>query len=245
MFLWCFLSNILYIKVGGHSVGVRIQHRGQQHISVRLQLLLHLRHSSALSDSQPLKGTVSLDFLVLVFFSWISFPPVPEYPIRTVLNFFENSRRYSQLKVDHRCRWDRWQMKKIFNQKNFKNFVGTPLDSRVNIYIFFAFKFTLGYLQPDINPIVCHRYQQHLWNWWQICRRCCWYRWSTLSCKYLREFSKKFETAVMVYSGAWGKLIHEKTEKEKISWHCPFLMDLEIKTQSPLLYSILHYRRWA
>ncbi len=37
------------------------------------------------------------------FFSWISFPPAPEYPIRTVSNFFENSRRYSQVKVHHRC----------------------------------------------------------------------------------------------------------------------------------------------
>ncbi len=189
-------------------------------------------------------------------------------------------------------------MRKIFNQKNFNNFVGTPLDSRVNTYIF-AFRFTLRYLQPDINPIVCHRCQRHRgqicrqcrwyqwqfatgvvdtagkfaagivdtggkfatginntsetggkicrrrrWYWWQICRRSCWYRpqfcrrcrwhrwqichrcrwyrWSTLSCEYLREFSKKFETALMVYSGAWGKLIHEKNQKQKISWHCPF-----------------------
>jgi hypothetical protein len=36
------------------------------------------------------------------------------------------------------------------------------------------------------------------------------------------EFSKKFEIAVMVYSGAWGKPIHEKNQKSKISWHCPF-----------------------
>ncbi len=27
---------------------------------------------------------------------------------------------------------------------------------------------------------------------------------------------------LMVYSGAWGKLIHEKTQQLKISWHCPF-----------------------
>ncbi len=72
------------------------------------------------------------------FFSSISFPPAPECPIRTVSIFFENSRRYSQLKVDHRCRWHRWQMKKIFNQKNFNNFVGTPLDSRGNIFIHFC-----------------------------------------------------------------------------------------------------------
>jgi hypothetical protein len=26
----------------------------------------------------------------------------------------------------------------------------------------------------------------------------------------------------MVYSEAWGKLIHEKNLKSKISWHCPF-----------------------
>ncbi len=36
------------------------------------------------------------------------------------------------------------------------------------------------------------------------------------------EFSKKFETALLVYSGAWGKLIHEKKQKSEISWHCPF-----------------------
>jgi hypothetical protein len=113
------------------------------------------------------------------------------------------------------------------------------------IYIF-AFKFTLRYLQPDIYPIVCHRcrwhrrqichrYQKQYWNWWQNLPplslipaanlppvRCRWYRWCILSCEYLREFSKKFETALMVYSGAWGKLIHEKNQKQKISWHCPF-----------------------
>ncbi len=26
----------------------------------------------------------------------------------------------------------------------------------------------------------------------------------------------------MGYSGAGGKLIHEKNQKKKISWHCPF-----------------------
>ncbi len=64
-------------------------------------------------------------------------------------------------KISWHCPFYRWQMRKIFNQKNFNTFVGTPLDSR-HIYIF-AFKFTLRYLQPDINPNVCHR--------------CHWYRW--------------------------------------------------------------------
>jgi hypothetical protein len=43
-----------------------------------------------------------------------------------------------------------------------------------------------------------------------------------LELRYLRKFLKKFETALMVYSGALGKRIHEKTLRSKISWHCPF-----------------------
>jgi hypothetical protein len=31
---------------------------------------------------------------------------------------------------------------------------------------------------------------------------------NTLSCEYIREFSKKFKMALMVYSGAWRKLIY-------------------------------------
>jgi hypothetical protein len=55
-----------------------------------------------------LKGTVSRDFLLLVF-SWIR-ESAPEYPIRTVSNFFVHSRRYSQVKVHHRYQWHRWQI---------------------------------------------------------------------------------------------------------------------------------------
>ncbi len=47
-------------------------------------------------------------------------------------------------------------------------------------------------------------------------------RWCTLRCEDLFEFSNKFETALIVYSGAYEKLIHEKTLKLEISWHCPF-----------------------
>jgi hypothetical protein len=48
------------------------------------------------------------------------------------------------------------------------------------------------------------------------------HRWSTLSCEYLGEFSKKFETVLLGYSRTGGKLIDEKNQKRKISWHCPF-----------------------
>jgi hypothetical protein len=39
----------------------------------------------------------------------------------------------------------------------------------------------------------------------------------TFTCEYLREFSKKFETVLMGYSGAGGKLIHEINQKQNIS----------------------------
>jgi hypothetical protein len=38
-----------------------------------------------------------------------------------------------------------------------------------------------------------------------------------LTCDYLREFSKKFETVLMQYSGAGGKLIHQKKNRSKKS----------------------------
>ena len=65
------------------------------------------------------------------FFSWISFPQAPEYTIRSFQIFFKNSRRYSQLKICHRCQRHRWQMQKIFNHKSFNYLVWTPLGSIV------------------------------------------------------------------------------------------------------------------
>jgi hypothetical protein len=37
-----------------------------------------------------------------------------------------------------------------------------------------------------------------------------------LTCKYLREFSKKFKMTLMLFLGAWGKMIYEKNLKQKI-----------------------------
>ncbi len=142
------------------------------------------------------KGTVSRDFRLLVF-SWISFPQTPEYTIRAVSNFFQNSRRYSQLKVHHRCRLHRWQIKVLII------LFGHLWEVELTYRYIFAFKFFLRSQQPDIVPITC--------------RRCRWYWWCTLTCEYLREFSKKFETILMGYSGTGGKLIHEKKQKQKNS----------------------------
>jgi hypothetical protein len=42
-------------------------------------------------------------------------------------------------------------------------------------------------------------------------------RWCTLTCKYLRKFLKKFEMTLILLSEAWGKIIHEKNQRQKIS----------------------------
>jgi hypothetical protein len=39
-----------------------------------------------------------------------------------------------------------------------------------------------------------------------------------------KKVLEKFETALMGYSGAGGKLTQEKNLKSKISWRCPFKM---------------------
>jgi hypothetical protein len=127
-------------------------------------------------------------------------------------------------------------MQKIFNHKSFNYLVWTPLVSIVNLRNIFAFKFTLRSQQPDVVPIICISKGAPLvslilvsttlaklvakfavgvtlvanlppvsLNWW-----------CTFTCEYLREFSKKIETVLMGYSGAGGKLIHEKNQKQKI-----------------------------
>ncbi len=146
------------------------------------------------------------------FFSWISFPRAPEYSIKTVSIFFENTRRYSQLKVCHRCQRHRWQMEKIFNQKNFNNFVWSPLGSRGNIYINFCLQvhFQLSaawycshYLPPVSMTPVANLLPVSLTPVVQ------------LDLQISPRIFEKIEIILMLLSGAWGKLIHEKNQKQK------------------------------
>ncbi len=183
----------------------------------------------------------------LWFFSWISFPQASEYTITAISNFFENSRRYSLLKVHHRCQWHPWKMEKIFKQENFNPFVWAPLGSRVNIYINFClqvhFKVSAAWYCSHYLPPVsttqgelvakfaagvidtggkfaagvvdtggkCHRC-----HWHRLFHRCRWHQWCTLTCEYLREFSKKFEMILMLFSGAWGKWFMKKPEAKNL-----------------------------
>ena len=128
------------------------------------------------------------------FFSWISFPQASDYTIRAVSSFFENLRRYSQLKVDHWYQRHQW---KTMRSISGWGYLKVNMKAKINIYVNSTIqrcpnKIIKIFLSEDF--FICHRCQRH--------------QWSTLSCEYLRKFSKKFETARMVYSGACGKLIH-------------------------------------
>ncbi len=72
--------------------------------------------------------------------------------------------------------------------------------------------------QSDIVPIICHKCRSH--------------RWCTLSCEYSCEFSKKFEIAFVGYSGAWGKLIHEKSWSLKSRGIAPLIIKRNRKATS-------------
>ncbi len=91
---------------------------------------------SHLSESRSglswLKGTVSRDFLLQVFFM------NHDNNIRIISNFFENSRRYSQVKVQicHQfplCWWHRWQiMGTIWGCRHQK------VNLKAKLYIYFS-----------------------------------------------------------------------------------------------------------
>jgi len=92
------------------------------------------------------KGTVSRDFCKW-FFASISFTPAPEYPLWTVSNF-------SKIRGD--IPRSMLKRKKIFNQKTLIILSGHIWIVEVTHIYIFASKFTLRYLHPDNNPLVCH-----------------------------------------------------------------------------------------
>ncbi len=120
-------------------------------------------------------------------------------------------RRWHRRQICCQYRWHQWQICHRCQQHKGNWWQNLPPVSLIPLA-----NLPLVLLIP---AAICHRCH---WHRWQICHRCRWHRWCTLTWEYLREFSKKFEMIQMLLSGAWGKVIHEKNLKQKISWHCPF-----------------------
>jgi hypothetical protein len=123
--------------------------------------------------------------LLLTWLQYIFVPSSGYRKFRKELSRREDEQakgRLQHLLLRH-CERHRWQMKKTFKQKNFNNFVWTPLGSRVNIYINFClqvqFKVSAAwycshYLPPvsltpvaNLSPVllipvaICHRRPWH------------------------------------------------------------------------------------
>ncbi len=183
------------------------------------------------------------------FFSRITLPQAPENNTRVILNFFKSrcttgvndiagkiaagfndtggkfatGINDTSGKFCHQfclCCWHRWQichwchspwwqiMETISGCRHLK------VNLKAKIYIYMLTLLPIGF---ETNLL------KFFWfKIFSICHRCKWHQWCTLSREYLREFSKKFQMAAIVYSGVWWKLIHEKYQKLKILWHCPF-----------------------
>ncbi len=130
-------------------------------------------------------------------------PPVSTTPV-AICHRYQLHRR----QICHRCQWHRWQI---------MGTISGCWDLKVNLKAKCIYRLTI--LPKGVQT----KKFKLLWlKVFCICHRCQRHRWQTLSCEYLRKFSKKFETTPMIYSGAWGKLIREKNQKSKILWHCPF-----------------------
>ncbi len=118
-------------------------------------------------------------FFCFWFFSWISFPQAPEYTSRAVSKFFENSRRYSQLKVDLRYQRHRWQICHQQYQR-YRRQILPPISLVLLIPV--ANLPPVSTIRaanlPPVSTIpvanwsryqrrrrqICHRCQQHLWQ---------------------------------------------------------------------------------
>ncbi len=188
------------------------------------------------------------------FFSWISFPPAPEYSIQTVSNFFENSRRYSRVKVHHRYQRHRWQVFPPFSLVLVIPAANLPLVSTIpaaNLPPVSTMPVANCYWYNDTGGKFAtggKKWQQYQaadtlkWTWRQkciymltllpkgvqtkllkffclkvfsICHRCRWHRWQTLSCEYLREFSKNSKGPNSIIRGLGETGSRKKTRSKK------------------------------
>ncbi len=117
------------------------------------------------SDSVALKGQCH-EIFCFRFFSWITFSEAPENNIRIISNFFENSRRFSQVKP--RCTTG-------VNDTGGK----LPMVSTTPVANFRWYRRHRWQIATGINDTsgkFCHQFPLCCWHRWQICYRCQQYR---------------------------------------------------------------------
>ncbi len=111
----------------------------------------------------------------------------------------------------------RWQMEKSSIIKVFIILFGHLWEVELTYRYIFAFKFTLRSRQPDIVPTGVNDTGGKFAAGVVDTGGAPW-----LANIYSNFWKNLKKTVLMGNSGAGGKLNHEKKEKQKISWHCPF-----------------------
>ncbi len=132
------------------------------------------------------------------FFSWIFFPQAPEITLGSF-------RILSKIRGEIR----KWRCTTGINDTGGRQILPLVLLALLKP----GGKFATGVNEGNSTTQSCSKkiMKTFLIEDFFICHWCQQHRWCTLSCKYPREFSKKFETTLIVYTGAWGKLIHKKS----------------------------------
>ncbi len=175
-----------------HRKGLNMSYNWQE----RVKQILHIKGLTYSTQAQKrVQGTVSRDFLLLFFYESVS--PQPQSIPLGSFRIFSKSRgdiRSSRLTTGVADTGGKWNKILIILLEHLW------IVELTYVYIF-AFKFTLRYPQPDINLIVIC-----CWHRRQICRRYRWHRWQIC-----HRYHNTTETG-------W----HEKNQKQKILWHCPF-----------------------
>ncbi len=120
------------------------------------------------------------------FFSWITFPQAPDNNIRIISNFFENSRRYSQVKVNDT---HRWQICHRYQRHRRQIFPPISLVLLTPVSTIPA---------ANLPPVaICRWYQ---WQRRQICHRCHWHRCQIMGiisgCRHLKV---NLKTKIYIY----------------------------------------------
>ena len=177
-----------------------------------------------IDNSHDLKGQCH-EIFCFWFFSWISFPQAPEYTIRAVSNFFRGDICSSRLTTGINDTGGKFATGINDTGGKFATGVNDTGGKQWEQYqaadtLKWTWRQKFVYMLSLLSKGVPTKLLKFFWlKIFFICQR---HRWSTLSCEYLRKFSKKFEMVLIGHSGVGGKLIHKINQRQKISWHCPF-----------------------
>ncbi len=194
-----------------------------------------------------IKGTVPRDFCFWFFHeSVLPPPPAAEYSVKTISNFFENSRRYSQFKVHHwyqrhrwqiclQCQWRRWQFATSFND------TGAVANNRSNYQTADILKWTWKkYLYANSTSQRCPKENIKIFliidffhlppvSLTPV---------ANLELRISPWIFEKIRNGLNGLIRGLGETDSWKNQKQKISWHCPCPFNISFGAFSEVFFYV-------